>query len=100
AWDESEGRAREAQSVDRLRRGRGAMTFPHVKILVIDIGGSHVKLLATGRRVPVKVPSGPTLTPARMVEEVLEATEGWSYDAVSIGYPGPVARHKPANAPA
>ena len=75
------------------------MTLPDVKILVIDIGGSHVKLLATGRRVPVKVPSGPTLTPARMVEEVLEATEGWSYDAVSIGYPGPVARNKPAKEP-
>lgn len=71
------------------------MIFPDVKILVIDIGGSHVKLLATGRRVPVKVPSGPTLTAARMVEEVLEATEGWSYDAVSIGYPGPVANNRP-----
>jgi len=75
------------------------VTFPDVKILVIDIGGSHVKLLATGRRNPVKVPSGPTLTPARMVEEVLEATEGWSYDAVSIGYPGPVARNRPAKEP-
>src|SRR6476646_412830 len=84
---------------DRLRHGRGAMTLPDVKILVIDIGGSHVKLLATGRRVPVKVPSGPTLTPARMVEEVLEATEGWSYDAVSIGYPGPVARIRPVKEP-
>jgi len=96
---EAEGRAREAQSVDRLRRGRGAVTFPDVKILVIDIGGSHVKLLATGRRVPVKVPSGPTLTPQRMVDEVLEATEGWSYDAVSIGYPGPVARNRPVKEP-
>jgi polyphosphate glucokinase len=95
----AERRAGEAQSADRLRRGWGAVTFPDVKILVIDIGGSHIKLLATGRRVPVKVPSGPTLTPARMVEEVLEATEGWSYDAVSIGYPGPVARNKPAKEP-
>ena len=65
------------------------MILPVVKILVIDIGGSHVKLLATGRRTPIKVPSGPNLTAARMVEEVLEATEDWSFDAVSIGYPGP-----------
>jgi len=95
----AEGGIGEAQRPDRLRRGRGAVTFPDVKILVIDIGGSHIKLLATGRRNPVKVPSGPTLTPARMVEEVLEATEGWSYDAVSIGYPGPVARNRPAKEP-
>ena len=91
----AEGLTGESQRPDRLRRGMGAVTFPDVKILVIDIGGSHIKLLATGRRVPVKVPSGPTLTAARMVEEVLEATEGWSYDAVSIGYPGPVANNRP-----
>jgi polyphosphate glucokinase len=73
--------------------------LPDVKILVIDIGGSHVKLLATGRRTPIKVPSGPNLTAARMVEEVLEATEDWSFDAVSIGYPGPVLRNRPAKEP-
>jgi polyphosphate glucokinase len=70
-----------------------------VKILVIDIGGSHVKLLASGQRTPVKVPSGPKLTPRQMVDEVLEATEGWNFDAVSIGYPGPVARNKPTKEP-
>jgi polyphosphate glucokinase len=84
---------------DRLRRGWGAVILPDVKILVIDIGGSHVKLLATGRRTPIKVPSGPNLTAARMVEEVREATEGWSFDAVSIGYPGPVARNRPTKEP-
>ena len=70
-----------------------------MKILVIDIGGSHVKLLASGQRTPVKVPSGPRLTPRQMVDEVLEATEGWNFDAVSIGYPGPVARNKPTKEP-
>jgi predicted NBD/HSP70 family sugar kinase len=70
-----------------------------VKILVIDIGGTNIKLLASGQRTPVKVPSGPHLTPRQMVDEVLEATEGWSFDAVSIGYPGPVARNKPAKDP-
>ena len=70
-----------------------------MKILVIDIGGTNVKLLATGQRTPIKVPSGPRLTPRQMVDEVLEATEGWNFDAVSIGYPGPVARNKPIKEP-
>jgi polyphosphate glucokinase len=70
-----------------------------VKILVIDIGGTNIKLLASGQRTPVKVPSGPRLTPRQMVDEVLEATEGWDFDAVSIGYPGPVARNKPTKEP-
>lgn len=70
-----------------------------MKILVIDIGGTNIKLLASGQRTPVKVPSGPRLTPRQMVDEVLEATEGWGFDAVSIGYPGPVARNKPAKEP-
>lgn len=75
------------------------MILPSVKILVIDVGGSNVKLLATGRRTPTKVPSGPDFTPRQMVEVVREATEGWKYDAISIGYPGPVARDKPAKEP-
>ena len=70
-----------------------------MKILVIDIGGTNVKLLASGQRHPVKVPSGPKLTPRQMVDEVLEATEGWNFDAVSIGYPGPVSRNKPKQDP-
>jgi len=63
-----------------------------VKVLVIDIGGSHVKLLATGRRTPLKIVSGPHLTPAIMVRAVLAATASWRYDVITIGYPGPVAR--------
>ena len=70
-----------------------------MKILVIDIGGTNIKLLASGQRTPVKVPSGPKLTPRQMMDEVLEATEGWDFDAVSIGYPGPVSRNKPKQEP-
>ena len=61
-----------------------------LKILVIDIGGTHVKVKASGRKAVLKLPSGPALTPAKMVAEVREATRGWTYSAVSIGYPGPV----------
>ena len=70
-----------------------------MKILVIDIGGSHVKMLATGRRTPLKLPSGPELTPKMMVAGVLEATADWRYDMVSIGYPGPVAENQPTAEP-
>jgi predicted NBD/HSP70 family sugar kinase len=66
-----------------------------VKILVVDIGGTHVKALATGRKTPIKIASGPDLTPRVMVRRVLAATRDWQYDAVSIGYPGPVVHGKP-----
>ena len=62
------------------------------KVLVIDVGGLHINSLATGRRVVAQVDSGPELTPRQMVNRVLEATVDWRYDAVSIGYPGPVVR--------
>jgi predicted NBD/HSP70 family sugar kinase len=57
-------------------------------ILVIDIGGSNVKMLATGQKQVRKFPSGKTLTPANLVEEVRAQTGDWGYDAVSLGYPG------------
>lgn len=71
-----------------------------MKILVIDIGGTHVKIYATGHLEAIKVPSGPTLTPRKMVKAVREATAGWNYSAVSIGYPGPVVHGKPLHDPA
>ncbi len=71
-----------------------------MKILVIDIGGTFLKLYTTGHDEPVKVPSGPTLTPKKMVKLVREGTDGWQYSAVSIGYPGPVVHGKPLHEPA
>lgn len=70
-----------------------------MKILVIDVGGSHVKVLATGRNVPVKIPSGPDMTAAAMVRAVRAAVKDWTYDVVSIGYPGPVLNGKPVGEP-
>ena len=70
------------------------------KILVIDVGGTHVKVLVTGKREPLKLPSGPELTPKEMVASVLAATAGWDYDAITVGYPGPVAKHRPSREPA
>lgn len=66
-----------------------------MRILVIDVGGTHVKLLATGRKQRVEFPSGPRMTPAKMVAAVRAATIDWKYDAVSVGYPGAVVHGRP-----
>jgi polyphosphate glucokinase len=61
-----------------------------MNVLVIDIGGTHVKVLATGQDVSREFESGPTLTPEPMVAEIRRLVLDWKYEAVSIGYPGPV----------
>jgi polyphosphate glucokinase len=61
-------------------------------VLVLDVGGSHVKCIATGQKTPVEFNSGPRMTPARMMKKILKVTSGWQFDAVSIGYPGVVRR--------
>lgn len=70
-----------------------------MKIFVIDVGGSHVKVLATGHKTPIKIPSGPSMTAAAMVRRVRKAVEHWTYDVVSIGYPGAVLHGKPVSEP-
>ncbi len=65
------------------------------KVLVIDIGGTHVKILVTGEQEHRRFPSGPELTPEKMVEGVKELATGWKYQVISMGYPGPVLRGKP-----
>ena len=72
---------------------------PRLGVLVIDIGGTHVKVLATSQRQPREFVSGPTLTPKRLVSEVRKLVADWHYDAVSIGYPGPVLRNRPISEP-
>jgi len=57
------------------------------KILAVDVGGSKVKLLASGETEPRNVASGPKLTPVKMVDKVRKEARGWRYDAVSIGVP-------------
>jgi len=67
---------------------------PTKHVLVIDIGGTGVKLLATGQAERTKLPSSRELTPDAMVEQVQAATTGWDFEVVSIGYPGPVEGNK------
>jgi polyphosphate glucokinase len=65
-----------------------------MKILVIDVGGTNIKLLATGQEDHLKFPSGPAMTPESMVQGVLSEAKDWEYDVVTIGYPGPVVNGK------
>lgn len=71
------------------------MPSKHPEVLVIDVGGSHVKVMATGHESEIKIDSGPKMTAADMVRAVKKATAGWEYNAVSIGYPGPVVHGRP-----
>lgn len=66
-----------------------------MNVLVIDVGGTNVKVLASGKDEPRRFPSGPTLTARRMVAGVKKLAGDWKYNAVSIGYPGPVLRNRP-----
>src|SRR5262250_638367 len=66
-----------------------------MNVLVVDVGGTHVKILATGQNAAREFPSGPTLTAEQMVAGVKKLTGDWKYDAVSIGYPGLVIRNRP-----
>ena len=59
-----------------------------MNILVIDVGGTHVKMLVSDRTEPRQFVSGPGLTPARMVEQAQAMTSDWTYEAIAIGYPG------------
>jgi polyphosphate glucokinase len=70
-----------------------------MRVLVIDIGGNSVKILVSGETEPRKFPSGPTLTPTRMVKGVQVLTEDWKYDVVSIGYPGRARDNQPIMEP-
>jgi polyphosphate glucokinase len=70
-----------------------------VRVLVIDVGGTHIKVAGSWDRVTHRIPSGPTLTAADMVRGVLELTKDWDYEAVSVGYPGPVKDNRPFKEP-
>jgi polyphosphate glucokinase len=70
-----------------------------MKILAIDVGGTHVKILANGEKEKRQIDSEPTLTARLMVSSVEKLALGWKYDVVSIGYPGPVVHHRPTAEP-
>ncbi len=66
---------------------------------MVDVGGTNVKLMASGHEGRRKVPSGPKLTPAKMVREIEKATTDWEYECISLGFPGLVYQGVPASSP-
>lgn len=70
-----------------------------MNVLVIDVGGTHVKILATGQKVRREFISGPKMTAKLMVAQVKELAKDWKFDVVSIGYPGPVIRNRLVSEP-
>ena len=70
-----------------------------MRVLVIDVGGTHVKVAGSWDRITQRIPSGPTMTAADMVRDVLALTTDWDYEAISLGYPGPVKDNRPFREP-
>jgi polyphosphate glucokinase len=70
-----------------------------MKILVVDVGGNHVKILVTGQETRRKFDSGQALTAHAMIDSVKNLADEWEFDAVSLGYPGPTFRGRPLTEP-
>jgi polyphosphate glucokinase len=70
-----------------------------VRVLAIDVGGTNIKVLASGEKEPRRFPSGPKLTPKQMVSGVKDIAKDWKFDVVSIGYPGRIHRGRPVAEP-
>ncbi len=78
---------------------KSAQAAKKPKILVIDAGGTNIKLLATGQKEPRKIPSGPDMTAGKMVRAVKACVRDWKFDRVSLGYPGPIINGHPLREP-
>jgi polyphosphate glucokinase len=84
--------ASKSATLAQARETRGGFIM---HVLVVDVGGTHVKILATGQNAAREFPSGPTLTAEQVVDGVKQLAGDWKYDAVAIGYPGPVINNRP-----
>ena len=91
--------SKRSQQKTSTRSSKGASATHVKKVLIIDIGGTHVKVASTDNIVPVKIVSGPTMTAEQMAKDVLTATKDWEYDYISIGFPGPVTHDHPLAEP-
>lgn len=85
--------------MNQSAKSKSAKKAASHNIVVIDVGGTNVKLRTASHAEPVKIPSGPTMPPTLMVEEVHRVLDGIEYTGVSIGYPGPVINGQPAVEP-
>jgi predicted NBD/HSP70 family sugar kinase len=69
------------------------------KVLVVDVGGTNIKVLASGQKEARRHPSGPSMTPRKMISLVKQLTRDWKYDCVSLGFPGPIINEHPLREP-
>jgi polyphosphate glucokinase len=74
-----------------MNKSRGASRT----ILTVDVGGTHVKVMTNEMRIRRGFASGPDLSPRTLLGKVRDLTSDWSYEVVSLGYPGPVIRNRP-----
>jgi polyphosphate glucokinase len=81
------------------RRAKSQFKETKVNILVIDVGGTHIKILATGEKEKREIDSAPSITARQMVSSVKALASGWKYEVVSVGYPGPVVHNRPMAEP-
>ena len=88
-----------AQGANSWRRKDRASVHRDTTILAIDIGGSRVKFMTDKERTKRAFVSGPDLSAKAMVRKIKALTKDWSYDVVSIGYPGPVINNRPLSEP-
>lgn len=80
----------------RKSQGEGKKSRSNpLRVLVVDIGGTHIKILASGEDAPRKFPSGPKMPPEQIIAGAKELAQDWKYDVVTIGYPGPVQHGRP-----
>lgn len=69
------------------------------RTLVIDVGGTHIKMLATGQKEPRRFVSGASMTPRKMVRQIKQAVSDWKFDRIALGYPGPIINGHPLREP-
>jgi polyphosphate glucokinase len=84
------------EAIKTIRLSRGILVM---NVLVIDVGGTHVKVLATGEKTHREFESGPKMTPKVMVSQVRTLVADWQYDAIAMGFPGPVVHNRPLAEP-
>ena len=82
-----------------VQSGKSVQAGKSAKVLVVDVGGTNIKMLATGQKEPRKMHSGPTMTAGKMVRVVKECVKDWKFDRVSLGYPGPIINGHPLREP-
>src|ERR1700682_2394394 len=78
---------------------KAKQTVKSPRVLVIDVGGTNIKLLATGEKEPRKIPSGPSMTAGKMIRLVKKSVRDWKFDCVAMGYPGPIINGHPLREP-